>query len=761
MKRIFALVLAAVLALSLATGALAAEVQPTSQNITIDGEAVYCPAYNIDGYNYVRLRTLASLLRETAGAFDVQYDEETNTVTILRGRAYTGPVEEAWTMVDYSDTAVPSTQSVVIDDVARSDLSVWNIGGSNWFRLAELSKALGFGLSYDAATRTAQITTVPVQWNASDYAEVLTALQNAGGSGVRFSSAASASVNTKEVAVEEAADAEMATPAPTAAKNDAADFSGTNVQVAGIDEGDIVKTDGQYLYVIHNDEDLIILKAAGAATEEAARLFIGTSSYDSSDSKEDYWYKGEYKAPREMFVSDGRLAVISEYSSYSDYRTADGWKYENKEYVCVDFYDISDPTAPKALSSLGQDGNILGTRLMDGKLYLISSYWVWSYDEDDVSTYVPALYKGGEMHILPVDKIFIHPDCSSTEYVVACAYDMDGAACTASQSALGCGDTLYMNDSGIYVMGSHWFDDITKTYTESIYTVEEHLNGSETEILRFDPADLRITGSGKVPGYLDSQFSADAYEGNLRLVTTRRDSGYKVFKDETYGFENYQWEDSKTCNGLYILDEGLSVIGKVEDIAPEERVYSVRFDGPIAYFCTFRTIDPLFAADLSDPTAPKILSALKISGFSEYLHPWSEGRLFGLGSEADEEHGWREGLKLVMFDTTDKTNVTVKHTLVLDDCSYSEALYDHKAVFIDPVRGFVGFAADDEYRVYSYSDAEGFRLLCRIEYENWSSFTRGVRIGENAYIISSGDIVVMELPDWERITTVFLADAQG
>ena len=761
MKRILALVLVVVLALSLASAARAAQVQPTKQNITIDGEEVYCPAYNIDGYNYVKLRTLAYLLKDTASPFDVTYDEETKTVTIQRGKPYSGPAEEAFLMVDLSGTAVESAQTIVIDDVERSDLSVWNLGGNNWFKLAELSKAIGFELKYDSATNTAAITTQPMVWNAGDYSAVYKAIANANGGrgGMRYGTSGASAA--KDVAVNETA-VEAPAPAPTAAEAEAGggNYSGTNVQVEGIDEGDIVKTDGKYIYVIH-DEELRILVADGANTREVSKIIVGSSYYDSSEDKGDYWYRSEYKYPSEMFVAGGRLAVLSDYSYYSDQRTDDGWQSESKSYTCVDFYDVSDPTDPKELTSLGQDGNILGSRLVGDKLYLISSYWVWDYDESDPTTYVPGLYKDGEMHILPVGKIWINPVCESTEYVVACVYDMSSAANIASQSMLGSGDTLYMNDSGIYVMGYRWTDEITDTYTESVYTVEVHTNGARTEIIRLDPEDLRISASGSVPGYMESQFSADAYQGYLRLVTTCNDYTYRVYKDDAYDFENYQWDERETTNGLYILDENLRVVGKVDDLAPGERVYSARFDGDVAYFCTFRSIDPLFAADLSDPTAPKILSALKISGFSEYLHNWNADRLFGLGREVDEENGWAEGLKLVMFDTTDKTNVTVKHTLVIEDADYSEALYDHKAVFIDPVRGYIGFAAEDAYYIYAYDDDAGFQLKYEFDSDDWLGNTRGLRIGEDAYIVSYEQVIVISMTDWTWTKTVAIDPAKG
>ena len=762
MKRLFTLLLSAVLLLSLTTAALAISgpnVQRSTQQLTLDGEAIDCPAYNIGGYNYVKLRMLAELMKDTDCPFDVDYDEQTNSVVIRRGRPYDGE-KEIDDGTDASGSAVVSAQTVIVDDVERSGLSIWNIGDHNWFRLAELADLIGFRLDYDETTRTAQIKTVPMSWNSDSYAAVYAALSSARGGG--SNAAKNGTRSGGDIMVEEA---EAPAAAPTAAADNAksesaaggGDYSGTNVQVEGIDEGDIVKTDGQYLYVLR-DNELTILKADGANTAVVSGTKIGYYRDDSEEDGKESRYRNEWKSPSEMFISDGILCVISRYSKYDSGIYNGFWRDNSKSYTCVDLYDVTDPAAPKALVSLGQDGGVLGSRMTDGKVYLVTNYWVWNWDEDDPSTYVPGLYKNGEMRILPADRICICPGCSSTEYVVVGEYDLSSGECTAAQSLLGGGDTLYMNDTGVYVMGSRWKDDVTRTYTESVYTVEEHVSGSETEIWRFSLADgLKLSANGTIPGYLESQFSADEYGGYLRMVTTRNDDVYRVYHDEKYDFYNYQWEPRVQTTGLYILDGSLNVVGKVDDLAPDEQIYSARFDGTIAYFCTFRNVDPLFAVDVSDPTAPKVLSALKISGFSEYLHPWSSGRLFGFGREADEETGWSEQLKLVMFNTEDKTNVTAKHTALVDDCWYSEALYDHKAFFIDGAKNIIGFVGDDDYYIYSYDDAEGFRKMCTFTFDTWPGSVRGFWIGENAYIVGQNLVQVLSLDGWDRLLTLQLS----
>ena len=535
------------------------------------------------------------------------------------------------------------------------------------------------------------------------------------------------------------------------------EYSGTNVQVEGVDEGDIVKTDGEYIYVLNGEYTLTVIRAEGTESRVVSQSVVGMS--ESKEWDGGYSYAG--KSPREMFVSGGALAIISNYYGYSnDYGDDDVWIWNSDEHCCVDFYDVSNPASPRMTASLGQDGMAEASRLLDGRLYLVSSKWVWDYDENEPGTYVPCLYENGEPKVMPATDVAIC-GTDSTEYVIVCCYDLASGALSASQSLLGSGSNVYMNGENLYVLGSRWEENELRSYTESVYSVKEYRSGGMTDIYRFDLSDgLTLAASGSVPGYMDSQFSADEYQGHLRIVATRDESVYRVFTDETYGFSNYQWDESSSSTGLFILDENLDLTGSVTDLAEGERVYSARFDGPIAYFSTFRTVDPLFAADCSDPTGPVVLSALKISGFSEYLHPWADSRLFGFGREADEESGRADGLKLVMFDTSDKTDVTVKHTLNLD-ATYSEALYDHKAFFISPEKNIIGFLGDDDYYIFSYDDEAGFTELSHFWFDVGAYRVRGLYIGSDAYIVSSDEMMVLDMNTWGAPEGINISAAVG
>lgn len=568
-----------------------------------------------------------------------------------------------------------------------------------------------------------------------------------------------------ELAVAEEAEAPMEMPMPAAADApadnavkaeggygaDSVAFSGTNVQVEGIDEGDIVKTDGKYIYVMRGGNELVILQAAGENTKVLSRTVIGSSDYSEDKGEKTYHYRAESRYGEQMFVSGSRLAVIGGYDRYEERNENGEYHYDSENYTFVDIYDVSDPAAPKLLSQLGQDGYVRDTRMMNGKVYVISNYYVWSgFDEDDPETFVPRLYKNGVQTAVAADSIIICPTGESHSYTVLCCYDIADAVLEDDLTVMGGGSTVYMNGENLYLMGSNRTNELTATYEESVYTVSEHLNASETVIHRVSLSDgLMLAASGTVPGYLDSQFSADEYNGYLRLVTTRNDSTYKIYEDKEYGFQNYVWGEDNTDNCLYILDESLAVVGSIEGLAEGEYIYSARFDGDIAYFCTYRSVDPLFAVDCSDPAAPVVLSALKISGFSEYLHSWGADKLFGFGRETNEETGWSEGLKLVMFDTSDKSDVKVENYLVLDDLYYSEALYNHKAFFIDYSKNIIGFLGDDDYYIFSYSQEEGFKELSHFWFDTYEWNVRGMWIEDWAYIVGYEEAMLIDMTTWD------------
>jgi len=542
-----------------------------------------------------------------------------------------------------------------------------------------------------------------------------------------------------------------ATTAPNAQQtpaDDGKDFSGTNTQVEGVDEGDIVKTDGDYIYILRNEE-LIIILADGADTKEVSRTRL------SEGGALDY---SKYNYAREIYINGDRLAIVCDAYrvgnvgitySYDYYRDGSG--------TIIDIYDIADRNAPKRIAEVGQDGYFTASRMIGDTLCLITNYNVWSVDEDDPETFVPALYRDGERELVSEGCLVICPPFNNTSYTVVTTYDINSGEAKSNQSVLGGGNNVYMNGSNLYVTRQEWSEEVGEPYQEDHYRVTKYSSAETTIITRFSfvGGKVSLISTGTVNGQLLNQFSLDEYNGYLRVVTTENDYSYTIYEDEKRGWSNYEYGDNESSNALYILNLDLITVSSITGLGRDERVYSVRFDGDVGYFVTFRQTDPLFTVDLADPFAPKVLSALKIPGFSQYLHVYGEGRLFGLGMDADPDTGWTNGMKLSMFDTSDKTNVTEKHMLKLDS-TYSEALYNHKAILISPARDIIAFPTSNGYDVYGYSDDRGFYIRASIKGgEDWWGYNmRGLYIEDYAYICGTDGVSVFDMTDFTAVKSV-------
>lgn len=536
-------------------------------------------------------------------------------------------------------------------------------------------------------------------------------------------------------------------------------YSGTNVQVEGVDEGDIVKTDGDYIYVLR-DVELIILKADGKNVAEVSHTIVGTP-WDMSDD-ENVQTTSE-KSPVALYVLDDRAVVISAYYSW----TSDDASQvnDNSNYVVIDVYDLTDRSAPKLIKSLGQDGYQVDSRLVGDKLFLCSAYYVYDPDSKDPRFYVPCLYTDGNAEPVPYDCIGLMPQEDSTTYAVLTSYDISAAAVINTQSVLGGGETVYMNQDNLYLCKTVYGDRASESVTEGPYEVTTHITDMTTAVNRFSISEgkLNYEATGSVPGDLNNQFSLDEYDGNLRMATTERNGGYKLYVDEGHKFENYESMDTVTSNDVFILNSDLEIIGSATDIAPDETVYSARFDGDYGYLCTYRTTDPIFAVDLSDPSRPAVVGAVALTGYSDYLHLWTENRLFGLGMQTQEvqsEEGTTatvDGMKMVMIDTSDPAHLTEQSTTQID-ADYSQALYNHKAILVDQARNLIAFPAEGNYLVYGFSDDQGFQLKKEIAFENeWDWQSRGLYIGDCFYVVSSDAVDVIDLNTLENVGHTILS----
>jgi len=318
------------------------------------------------------------------------------------------------------------------------------------------------------------------------------------------------------------------------------------------------------------------------------------------------------------------------------------------------------------------------------------------------------------------------------------------------------GDMYYVSSDNIYIADSLPMEQTAGKQTNKI------------SLLRFayEKGKFALQAEGVVPGSLESSFSMDEYEGNLRMVTTVDEYLFKEIKDDITGevLGNYI-ESENRSNALYVLESDLNIIGKIENLAENERIYSARFLGDTGYFVTFRQTDPLFAVDLKDPDNPKILSELKISGFSEYLHFYGEDRLLGIGMEADEETGITDGMKLSMFDISDPMDVQEISKHHMKQYQHSEALYNHKAVMISVPANLFGFEVEGyedgnykkDYLVFSYEEDEFVQKLKVETKDKYGAIhsSRGTFIGDVFYLLTrDGSVTSYDLRTGDKLESL-------
>ncbi|NUN11765.1 beta-propeller domain-containing protein [Candidatus Micrarchaeota archaeon] len=515
-------------------------------------------------------------------------------------------------------------------------------------------------------------------------------------------------------------------------------YSTTNVQVAGVDEPDILKNDGTYLYVVSNGEvkitraypagEMSLLSTIAEKDAYFSELFIdgdklvvfGTQGFDWGPLRTDSTISSQ--------PVDAKIGIVPPY-------------YRSSSFIRI--YDISDKTSPKLLKSFEGTGGYNQARLIDGKLIVVYSDYAYAggplplYAEDGVAKEVPATsisyfdYPSDNYAFLTVLSI----DVSQSKEIARKVLLAGGAEniFVSKEGKLFVSQTIYnYNDpydlswseyqSVITPYRSEFFEqkiraidesDISDWRKESLKvdqarrlieslseseqkSVFESLNAllaaksrpvsynEETIVHAFSVGDqVNYLGKGRVPGRLLNQFAMDEYNGYLRLATTT--SQQVSFRGD--------WE---TKNHVFVLDSSLNQVGSIDGIAPGETIYSARFAGDRAYLVTFKQIDPFFVVDLSQPTSPKILGQLKIPGYSTYLHPIGGNKVIGLGKnvinfkQGNQELAFPTGVKLSLFDVSDVSSPKELSTIDIGDAgSDSIALYEHKAFLYDASRNLL------------------------------------------------------------------------
>jgi uncharacterized secreted protein with C-terminal beta-propeller domain len=548
------------------------------------------------------------------------------------------------------------------------------------------------------------------------------------------------------------------------------DFSETNIQVEGVDEPDVVKTDGTYLYIIAGQRVFIVL----AYPVENARVLSEIAFND-----------GVY--PENLFVNGNRLVVFG--TSYRDVSEGDdvyyGWY--GRSTAVIQIYDIADPMEPQQVREIEADGSYFDARMIGDYIYVIVSEYTYTIfrgvTDSDYSIDIPEITINDVTQEIPAKQIYYvdipEPPDTMTHVLSVNVLD-DTEEVTQKSFLIGSAQTMYVSQDNIYVVYTHY------AYNNVIALERSWSSQQMTLIHRvsIDNGEVSYAAQGEVPGHILNQFSMDEHNGYFRIATT-------------------VWNDGSK-NNLYILDMDLSRVSEIENIAPGETIYSARFMGDKAYLVTFKKIDPFFTIDLSDPEHPQILGELKIPGYSDYLHPFDENHIIGIGKDTVEpqdewswgrDFAWYQGIKIALFDVSDFENPTELDKIIIGDRGTdSPALRDHKAFLFDRTKellvipvsvyeidedikqqndGYTGniygeFVFQGAY-VYKLSLENGFEYQGRITHRDensdtnswyWrssSSITRTLYIENVLYTISQNMVKMNNLDTLTELNSLELA----
>lgn len=429
-------------------------------------------------------------------------------------------------------------------------------------------------------------------------------------------------------------------------------YSTTNIQVAGVDEPDTVKTDGEYIYVVSGNTVFIVdasLPSAGVVSKIECEDF----------------------APAGIFVSGHRLIILG--SNYSlpvltAFSQGAYNMYMSQTQTYMRVYDVSNKANPSLLRNFTMTADYLDSRMIGDYVYLVTTTPAYLLNDTVIH---PTIYSNENTKEVPATQIFYsNVSDAYLAYSTFVALNVQDASeePTTMTIMMGQASNMYVSLSNMYVT----FPDTAEETT--ICRVQVHDN------------NLTAVAQGEVPGQVLNQFSMDEYGDYFRIATTtwtEEAQNVSITKPlSTPIISNVQ------STNVYVLNMNLSIVGRLENISVGENFHSARFVGDRCYLVTFQMTDPLFVINLADPTAPTIFGNLTVSGYSDYLQPYDENHLIGVGKETVEaESGyfaWYQGIKISMFDVSNVSNpVQVSNVTIGDRGSDSPVLYDHKALLFD------------------------------------------------------------------------------
>ena len=550
------------------------------------------------------------------------------------------------------------------------------------------------------------------------------------------------------------------------------DYSTTNIQVENVDEADIIKTDGDYIYSI--SEATVVITDA----REPQNLKIASKIP----------VKG---IPEDLILYKDKLIVISAETSSGTY-----YYYNSNNNTTVSIYDITNKENPKRIKTYTMYEPYYTSRCIDNKLYVISSGFLRKENDHVITYYMEDSGKKS----LDLENIKYLTDIKTRKQTLISYVDLNNAKENVKlNSYLIDISNAYVSENAIYLLNQKYeggygsvpplssLYGIKGALGPFLWNSEDKEYGYYTDIYKFsilDNGEIEYKTKANVKGKTINQYSVDEYNNNLRVALSNYQDGSRVV----------------------IFDKDLKQIGATDYLAKGENMYSSRFMGNKAYLVTYQTIDPLFVIDLSDPTKPKVLGELKIPGYSTYLHPYDENHLIGIGMETKEtvnrdSYGRVRsttakvvGMKMALFDVSDVENPKeISHVVIGDNRTTSSILTNPKALLFSKEKGLIAIPVNnykedfetttsdniqstinyyvqrskdyisEGYLVYDINLVNGFNLKGTVTHENTektygygydSKLLRGLYIDNDLFTVSENEIKVNKLDTMEEVSSL-------
>ena len=541
--------------------------------------------------------------------------------------------------------------------------------------------------------------------------------------------------------------AESVMDTATNSSNEEKNYSETNTQVKGVDEADIVKTDGKNIYYVVKEYNGYGIAIINVNTNEK----VNKIEYDNNEiyPSEIFLYKDKLIVIGNRYQNNKTVIEETETTS-KRYLELTDVAYIGNSMTTIVVYDVSDVLNIKEIRKVEIEGNYISSRMIEENIYVISSkdlyqYYYGSLREDELQSRYLDTAISDDLICKDYKDIYYFPESEESNYLNIASFNVNNLEDANLKTFLGAGSDVYCSENNLYITKTNWNYKMIEDSTAETSIYKISLNGTK----------LVLEAETKIPGMIINQFSLDEYNGNLRIAVTK--------------YNNNSSED--TSNNLYILDSKLSVIGSIENMAEGEEIYSVRFMGNKGYIVTFKQVDPLFVIDLSNPINPSVVGELKIPGYSSYLHPYDENHIIGIGYNTTEtSYGStvNDGIKLSMFDVSDPTNpIEIFNTVIGDKHTNTSATYDHKAVMFSKEKNIIAIPIVQYNRkyeskavIYNIDFENGFNQLGEIEEESdnitYRRIERIIYVGSNYYTFSNKWVNVSDMKTFETIKNIEL-----